>query len=102
MKLKVILLFIYLAALFTLPSVRALKLQFNSSCTKTINTNNHKDCAMAQVIMGLSFTPLQIINKITFHFKSYFIKLASKKINSFYDEFFVSTYLNEVWNPPKI
>lgn len=102
MKLKVILLFIYLAALFTLPSVRALKLQFNSSCTKTINTNNHKDCAMGQDIMGLTFTPLQIINKITFDFKSYFIKLASKKINSFYDAFFVSTYLNEVWNPPKI
>jgi hypothetical protein len=101
MKLKVYILFIYLIVLTALPSVRAIKLQFGSNCEQTCDNSEKKECKNSKFVMGLNFSPVQVINEIHYLLKTIIPDFKLKKESSFYEAYFVSIYQNSIWHPPK-
>lgn len=101
MKLKVYILFIYLIALTTLPSVRAIKLQFSNNHEQSCNTSEKNECENGKFVMGLNFSPVQVIHEIYYSLKTIMPYFELKKETSFYEVFFVSIYQNTIWHPPK-
>jgi hypothetical protein len=98
----------YLFALTTLPSVRAIKMQFfekcQSSCQK--NTSNDQEpagCAKGKIIMNLSFNPVHFETSQSFsnNLKFAFAEIATEE-NIAYKNVFISNYKNSIWQPPKI
>ena len=102
MKAKVYILFIYLIVLTALPSVRAVKLQFENNCEKTCDNSEQNGCEKGKFVMGLNFSPLQIIKSYAYNLNLDFFYFELKKEASFYDAFFVSNYQNNIWHPPKV
>ena len=98
----------YLFALTTLPSVRAIKMQFSekfqSSCQKN-NSNNQEPagCEKGKIIMNLSFTPVHFETSQSFsnNSKFAFAEIAIEE-NIAYKNVFISKYKNSIWQPPKI
>jgi hypothetical protein len=101
MKFIVYILFIYLIALTALPSVRAIKLQFGSNCEQSFDNSEEKECEHSKFVMGLNFSPVQVIHEINFSLKAMISDFKLKKETSFYEAYFVSIYQTTIWHPPK-
>lgn len=98
----------YLFALTTLPSVRAIKMQFSekcqSSCQKSTSNNQEPaGCEKGKIIMNLSFNPVHFETSQSFsnNSKFAFAEIAIEE-NIAYKNVFISKYKNSIWQPPKI
>jgi hypothetical protein len=108
MKLFAFLFCFYLFALTTLPSVRAIRMQFieqNNSCSHNSNASNQEPsgCEKGKIIMNLSFNPVHYETPQSFNncIKTTFIEIAEKE-NATHKKVFISQYKNSIWQPPKI
>ncbi|MBM6499357.1 hypothetical protein [Flavobacterium macrobrachii] len=108
MKFFAYLLCFYLFALTTLPSVRAIKMQFSEKCQSTCQKMNsdkeeQSGCEKGKIIMNLSFNPVHYETSQSFSTcaKIIFVDVSHKENNS-YKEVFISQYKNSIWQPPKI
>jgi hypothetical protein len=101
MKFKVYLLFIYLIALTALPSVRAIKLQFGNCIEQSCTNSEQNECENGKFVMGLNFSPVQVVTELNYSFKAILPDYKLKKETSFYEAYFVSNYQNSIWHPPK-
>lgn len=108
MKFFAYILCFYLVALTTLPSVRAMKIQFSekhqSSCQKNnTKTGEPSGCEKGKIIMNLSFNPVHhtISQSFLNTDKISFIEIPGKG-NIIYTAVFISQYKNSIWQPPKI
>jgi hypothetical protein len=98
----------YLFALTTLPSVRAIKIQFSEKCQSSCqkNTSNNQEpsgCEKGKIIMNLSFNPVHFETSQSFsnNSKFAFAEIATEE-NIAYKNVFISKYKNSIWQPPKI
>ncbi len=108
MKFLVYIFCFYLFALTTLPSVRAIKMQFSdnyqSSCQKnTSNNDEPSGCEKGKIIMNLSFNPVyyETSKSLSYNKKNVFFQIA-KEENIIYKKVFISQYKGSIWQPPKI
>lgn len=98
----------YLFALTTLPSVRAIKIQFSEKCQSSCQKNNSNNqepagCEKGKIIMNLSFNPVHFETSQSFfnNSKIAFAEIAIEE-NIAYKNVFISKYKNSIWQPPKI
>ena len=99
---------LYIIALTTLPSVRAIKMQFSEKCQSVCQKNNPKTgeptgCEKGKIIMNLSFNPVHYETSQSFlnSNKTAFIEIATQE-NTTYKKVFISQYKGSIWQPPKI
>lgn len=102
MRVTIYILLFYLFSITALPSVRALKVQFGSNCEHSCSKKKQNECDNAKFVMSLNFSPLQFVNEIQYSLTSDLLNFDKQKQKSFYDAFFISKYLNSIWNPPKL
>jgi hypothetical protein len=98
----------YLFALTTLPSVRAIKMQFFEKCQSSCQKKDSNDqepsgCEKGKIIMNLSFNPVHFEASQSFsnNSKFAFAEIATEE-NIAYKNIFISQYKNSIWQPPKI
>jgi hypothetical protein len=98
----------YLFALTTLPSVRAIKMQFSEKCQSSCqkdNSNNEEPtgCEKGKIIMNLSFNPVcyETSQLLSHNKKNDFIQII-KEENITYKKVFICQYKGSIWQPPKI
>lgn len=103
---KVIFIFIvYVGLLTVLPSVRALKTYFISSCVteKSCETNSNSGCDTSNFIMSLSFNALQYINVQTIYDSIFVFDLLLDKINLLpQNTAIILGFKSAIWHPPKL
>lgn len=97
----------YFTALTTLPSVRAIKMQFfekcQSTCQKSATKNESSGCEKGKIIMNLSFNPLHYLASQPFLNNTKIVNFEPLiQENSIYKAVFISQYKNSIWQPPKI
>lgn len=88
----------------TLPSVRALKIQFGKSCETTQCENQtNSGCEKSKIIMNLNFSPVQFVAEQKIPESNFnFDFITTQKENLFYYKIFIPRYINSIWHPPKI
>jgi peroxiredoxin len=107
MKQLIYILFFYLMALNTLPSIRAIKIQFRDKCE--MNCNNSKDnssnsssgCEKSKIVMGLNFSPVQFIKEYSIKQIILLEDFQTNSLKSYYEALFISKYQEVIWHPPK-
>lgn len=100
MKFKIYILLFYLIALTVLPSVRAMKVQFGSTCEMSCQKSEESGCDKGKFVMSLNFSPVQFVKEISIYPTIYLIPLK-EKIEIFYRNFLISNYFSNIWHPPK-
>ncbi|MCL9769799.1 hypothetical protein NAT47_05160 [Flavobacterium sp. HXWNR69] len=103
MKLFSCILFIYLTALTTLPSVRAMKVFFKEQCEISCHASDSDalGCEKGKIIMGLNFSPVQFVSELDFKPEIIFAEFKIQKEQSNYEKIFISKYQSSIWHPPK-
>jgi peroxiredoxin len=103
MKWITCILFIYLMALTTLPSVRAIKMfvsqEFQNTCHNAEESNS--GCEKGKVIMNLNFSPSQFVTEISLKEIILISDFYTEKEQSSYEKIFISKYQQSIWHPPK-
>ena len=103
---KVIFIFIvYVGLLTVLPSVRALKAYFISSCVteKSCEMNSKSGCETSNFIMSLSFNALQYIHVQTIYDSIFVFDLLLDKINLLpQNTAVILGFKSAIWHPPKL
>ena len=97
-------LFVYLMALTTLPSVRAMKMFVSQECQNTCHNSEESNsgCEKGKVIMNLNFSPSQFVAEISLKNIILIPVFYSEKEKSNYEKIFISQYYMSIWQPPKI
>jgi hypothetical protein len=103
MKWITCILFIYLMALTTLPSVRAMKMFVNQECQNTCHNAeaSNSGCEKGKIIMNLNFSPVQFVAELDFKPEISFSEFKIEKEKSNYEKIFISIYQHSIWHPPK-
>jgi hypothetical protein len=103
MKWITYILFIYLMALTTLPSVRAIKMfvsqEFQNTCHNAEESNS--GCEKGKAIMNLNFSPSQFVTEISLKEIILISDFYTEKEHSSYENIFISKYQQFIWHPPK-
>jgi capsular polysaccharide biosynthesis protein len=103
MKWITYILFIYLMALTTLPSVRAIKMfvsqEFQNTCHNAEESNS--GCEKGKAIMNLKFSPSQFVTEISLKEIILISDFYTEKEQSSYEKIFISKYQQSIWHPPK-
>ena len=103
MKWITYILFIYLMALTTLPSVRAIKMfvsqEFQNTCHNAEESNS--GCEKGKAIMNLNFSPSQFVTEISLKEIILISDFYTEKEQSSYEKIFISKYQQSIWHPPK-
>ena len=103
MKLFTYILFFYLMALITLPSVRAIKMIVSDH--KQTSCNNldaqSSDCEKGNFVMNLNFSPTQFVAEISLKEVFYSVDFYTEKQKSNYEKIFIPKYQDSIWHPPK-
>ena len=92
----------------TLPSVRAIKMQFSEKSQSICQNSNSKTgepsgCEKGKIIMNLSFNPVHYETSQSFlnPNKTTFVEIVTQE-NITYKKVFISQYKSSIWQPPKI
>lgn len=99
MKWITCILFIYLMALTTLPSVRAMKMFVSQECHNAEESNS--GCEKGKVIMNLNFNPTQFVAEISLKEIILIPDFYTEKEKSNYEKIFIPKYQHSIWHPPK-
>lgn len=103
MKWITYILFIYLMALTTLPSVRAMKMfvsqKFHNTCHNAEESNS--GCEKGKVIMNMNFSPSQFVTEISLKESILVSDFYTEQEHSIYEKKFISKYQHFIWHPPK-
>lgn len=83
-----------------LPSVRAIKLQFGSTCEMSCQKSEDTGCEKEKFVMSLNFSPVQFVKEISIYPTIFLIPLK-EKTTVFYRNILVSNYFSNIWHPPK-
>lgn len=93
-----------------LPSVRALKMQFGTTCEQTTcesdtscDKNSSNGCEKGKFVMSLNFSPVQFVGTQDLSSILFTLDVVSdKKQSSYYEKIFISKYQQAIWHPPKL
>lgn len=96
-------LFVYLMALTTLPSVRAMKMFVSQECQNTCHNSEESNsgCEKGKVIMNLNFSPTQFVAEISLKEIILIPDFYTEKEKSNYEKIFIPKYQHSIWHPPK-
>lgn len=103
MKLSVSLLSFYVFTLLSVTSIKVLVQTFHQTCEKhCIKTNSENECSISKFLMGIQFSPLQIL--VTFNWFDYavFHEFGQKIKQFFHVHNLKNQFVDVIWHPPKL
>lgn len=103
MKLSVSLLLFYVFTLLSVPSIKVLVQTLQQTCEKQcIKTNSENECLISKFLMGIQFSPLQIL--VTSNWFDYvvFHEFGQKIKHFFHVNNSKNQFVNAIWHPPKL